>query len=539
MKIKLLDCTLRDGGYYNNWDFNDDLVSDYLSAIADSGTDYVELGLRQFSSDSFLGASAFTTHQYLNRLNLPVGPEYGVMIDAKTILSSVSDKFSHEAAVDVLFKDMKDEYISLVRVAAHFDELKDTPRMLNRLKEKGYKVGLNIMQSSLRSSDELSNATKEISRSSSVDVLYFADSLGSMDIKDVERVFEAIRKEWNGEIGFHSHNNMGQALENVNKAIEIGASWIDGTISGMGRGAGNAETEYLLANTYLQKDPLSTYKIFNLVSNHFAEMKKKCGWGPSLEYFYGAKFGIHPTYIQELCADKELDKDLIFNIIKDIGKTSTPHKFTKQTLDLSKSSLSQKSLAIKGKKVPKFMKNKDVLFIAQTNSTLQYKEAIKDYISAKNPIVISINQPNKIIDISYDYVAISHNQKYRSDHESYLNSNSIKYIAPKGLFEVEDKSLMSSIEHNYGISISNDSFEILGDHCIIPYRLTLAYAIAFCIEANASQIYLAGFQGYDDGNPKQKIMQNLIHILTKKDISLCSLTPTKYSIKEKSIFDLL
>ena len=512
----LLDCTLRDGGYYNSWDFSTELINDYLQVMSSISTNYVELGFRMFDTEDFRGACAYTTDHFINHLTIPDGLKIGVMVDASEIESY---KEGRVLALSKLFINASKSPVSLVRIATHYSQFNEALLSCRWLKEKGYEVGINLMQIASCSEKEIEIFAHAVD-SKFVDVLYFADSMGSMHPDKVSKIITSLRKGWDGPIGIHTHDNMGQALENVNKAIEIGASWIDGTISGMGRGAGNAETEYLLANPYLQKDPSSTYKIFNLVSNHFAEMKKKCGWGPSLEYFYGAKFGIHPTYIQELCADKELDKNLIFNIIEDIGKTASPHKFTKQTLDLSKSSLSQKSLVIKGKKVPKFMKNIDVLLIAQTNASLQYKEAIKDYISAKKPIVISINQPNKIIDIPYDYVAISHNQKYRSDHESYLNSNSLKYIAPEGLFELDDKSLISSIKFNYGISISNDNFEMLGDHCIIPYRLTLAYAIAFCIEANASQIYLAGFEGYEDGNPKQKIMQNLLHILTKKDISL-------------------
>ena len=87
MTIKILDCTLRDGGYYNQWEFSSNLVSDYLSVMAAYNVDYVELGLRQFTNDSYRGAHAYTTSQYLDRLVLPNGPMYGVMIDANTVLT--------------------------------------------------------------------------------------------------------------------------------------------------------------------------------------------------------------------------------------------------------------------------------------------------------------------------------------------------------------------------------------------------------------------------------------------------------------------
>ena len=87
-QLKVLDCTLRDGGYYNNWDFDEDLVRDYLNALAEAKIDYIELGLRNFPKCTFDGPFAYTKESYLNSIVLPPGPKYGVMIDAKTILSS-------------------------------------------------------------------------------------------------------------------------------------------------------------------------------------------------------------------------------------------------------------------------------------------------------------------------------------------------------------------------------------------------------------------------------------------------------------------
>ena len=141
--IKMLDCTLRDGGYYNNWDFNSNVVKAYLNAMADAKVDYVELGLRQFKNQGFLGAHAYTTSEFLNRLDLPDGPTYGVMIDAKTILSAEG---SHSENLDKLFLDASNEKIGLVRIAAHHAEVLDCKLIVEHLKRKGYMVGLNIMQ---------------------------------------------------------------------------------------------------------------------------------------------------------------------------------------------------------------------------------------------------------------------------------------------------------------------------------------------------------------------------------------------------------
>ena len=135
MSIKILDCTLRDGGYYNRWDFAPDLVSDYLKVMADSKIDFVELGFRQFKNDKYLGPHAYTTSKYLERIKLPDGPRYGVMVNAKTVLS---EDMGQEECIDKLFKHSSREKIDLVRIAAHFEEVKLCLPMLQQLKNKGY-----------------------------------------------------------------------------------------------------------------------------------------------------------------------------------------------------------------------------------------------------------------------------------------------------------------------------------------------------------------------------------------------------------------
>jgi len=120
--MKLLDCTLRDGGYYNSWDFDMPVVQAYLRAVAAAGIDYVELGFKDLAQPGFYGAFAYTTESFLNRLELPKGPRYGVMINASTVLKSGRDC---AAILDKLFVDSKQSKLHLVRIAAHLDEVEN------------------------------------------------------------------------------------------------------------------------------------------------------------------------------------------------------------------------------------------------------------------------------------------------------------------------------------------------------------------------------------------------------------------------------
>jgi len=526
MNINLLDCTLRDGGYYNNWDFDIDMVNEYLEVMQDVGVNYVELGLRQFSNNKYTGPFAYTTEIFLDRLSLPEGPVYGVMIDAKSILSLDGDQSEN---INKLFNFRDYEKIGLVRVAAHFDEVPYCRPMLEQLKLKGFKVGLNIMQASLRESIELEEKSSLVNGWDCVDVLYFADSLGSMTDTDVARVYTAIRKYWIGDIGFHAHNNMGQGVSNVKSAIDMGCTWIDGTVSGMGRGAGNAETEYLLEDSRLGKNK-DLSSIFSLVVNFFDPLKKCHGWGTSIPYYLGAKLGLHPTYVQELCAMKDLDKTNLHQILEDLGKVKKPQSFSPSILSdviAKRTNISK----VDGSKVDSSLQNREIVLVAQTQSSVKYKEAILDYAETKDAILVSINQPTLLPGIPYDFVVISHNQKYREDKNQYDNSK-FRYIAPKELFS-QNKF---DIAYDYGCVVNPGKFESFNTYASIPHDLTLAYMISFCLAAKIGKISLVGFSGYDLDDIKQKEMQEFLLLLGDITIPIQSLTPTPYTIPEVSIF---
>lgn len=176
--MKILDCTLRDGGYYNNWDFSPEVVSAYLESIAESKIDYVELGLRNFPKSGFLGAFAYTSEAYLNSLELPEGPTYGVMVDAKTVLDI---DLPVEEAVNTLFVPASNSKLGLVRVAAHFKEVERCGPIVKQLKKLGYTVGYNLMQSAGKPSEVIAEKARQAREWEYLDVLYFADSLGNMD----------------------------------------------------------------------------------------------------------------------------------------------------------------------------------------------------------------------------------------------------------------------------------------------------------------------------------------------------------------------
>ena len=527
-EIAILDCTLRDGGYYNNWDFDAEIVKTYLDAMADAEIDYVELGLRQFKNESFLGGHAYTTNEFLKHFDLPNGPLYGVMIDAKTILSQGG---SQAEGIDLLFMDAEDEKIDLVRIAAHHSEVAECQPMASRLKAKGYRVGLNIMQISACPQKEVAAFGRIVDSWECVDVLYFADSLGSMRAEDVERVYSNLREFWSGDIGFHSHNNLGQGIANVQKAIDVGCRWVDATITGMGRGAGNAQTEYLLLEMNKIGYTKNCSKVFDLSLNVFEPMRQKHKWGPSLSYYLAALESVHPTYVQKMNSDKSIPSTQVLDIISDIGKMRQPSKFDGQNLDIAKSNIESQCEVVDGEAVPQFLKGREVILVAQTDAAERYETAICDYAVKRNAVIMSINYPSKSAKLDFDYVFISHNEKFRFEKDQYLKTE-FKFIAPKQLFSGVD----IEVEHDYGLRIEKGEFKNSGSFACIPYRLTLAYAVSFCLDAGATDIKLAGVSGVNMDVERHKEMQDLINILTANNVKLVSVTPSSFAIDEQSVY---
>jgi len=199
--IDILDCTFRDGGYYNKWDFNSSLVKKYLYAINGANIDIIELGFRNFPQNKFLGAFAYTTDTHIDSLNIDKDITVGVMIDASSILNS---NFSIDEAISILFQEKIKSRVDLVRVATHFNCVKKCKDIVQALKRLKYKVGLNLMQPNTKSNNELSKVAKLVESWNTVDVLYFADSIGDMDGNDVTRIVSTLKSEWSSDIGFHA-----------------------------------------------------------------------------------------------------------------------------------------------------------------------------------------------------------------------------------------------------------------------------------------------------------------------------------------------
>ena len=531
----ILDCTLRDGGYYVNWDFDPATVEKYLSAVTIAKIDIIEIGFRFLSSDKFLGAFAYSTDEYLRLLNLPEKIPIAVMVNAAEIISDKSDNIKE--IVRQMFANKVESPVSIVRIATYFKDVEACYDIAYELRSLGYRVFLNIMQIDDIEHNKLVEVSTIISDWNLIEVIYFADSFGCMDPKKVEQVINSISTTWSGELGIHAHNNKGLALTNTLRAHECGVKYLDSTLHGMGRGAGNTKTEYLLV-AMVQKNDKEYFPdaIFSLVLQEFMELESKYKWGENIYYFLSATYGIHPTYIQEMLGGEFYDPDQILSAINFLKKSKAPFYSFENML-----------AAVVGMEGDKYgtwsakdwAKGKDVLILAPGNEVKRHIKAIVEYVKNRKPVVLCLNV-NEIIpeDIVTAYVAC-HETRILIESDSYKKL-SAPIILPLGRIPESIKELLSNIDFlDFGLSIKKDKFNIYDNGCTISKSLSLFYAISIATSSNADRILIAGADGYEVSDPRYNEVSLLFEQYNSLDNSLpiFAITKTSYSIDQKSIYN--
>ena len=502
----------------------------------------MELGLRNFAKSGFFGAFAYSTEEYLNRLELPEGPIYGVMVDAKTILTS---DLSLQDAIDALFVDSQESRVDLVRIAAHFHEVEESGDIVKALKKKGYLVGFNLMQSSGKSCEIIAEKARLANSWEVLDVLYFADSLGNMDSTEVKRIVNAIRQEWFGEIGIHTHNNMAKALDNSMVAKSLGVTWIDATITGMGRGAGNAQTENLLAMLSKDSEKYSPSSIYELAIKIFEPMQKECGWGSNLMYFLGALHNVHPTYIQNLLSDTHYGTEEVIGAIEYLKRldesTSYDASLFRQAISFSgEISEGTTKIDISGINVSdEFGLAREVLLLANGPSLSKYVSDVEAYIKKNKPVVIAVNAIDTISEEFIDFYCISHNTKFFSEKGRYSKLGKPVFLPKQRFSDEELRAFGNNRLIDFGLIVENHKMEINPNYCIVPFDVTTAYALSIAINAKVTSIKVVGFDGYLANDKRHLEMVEIINIFKGLlvGVELSALTPTTYPIEQRSIYE--
>ncbi len=230
--VKILDCTIRDGGHVTNWEFDNDFVMNLFEAAQNFCVTYLELGYRNHIDNEGKGRFYKCSSEFLEKFYNQKGDlQLGVMTDAKRF--SLDDFAGADA-----------DFVDFVRVATRPDRIGETLEIAERLKSRGYKVFVQLMDISNVDADGYLKLfaweNKDILES-----LYFADSYGKLQSNDVEQYYNKLKILGYKKISFHAHNNIGTALSNTLKAINLGAFSVDVSKNGMGRNGGNLDISEL------------------------------------------------------------------------------------------------------------------------------------------------------------------------------------------------------------------------------------------------------------------------------------------------------
>ena len=540
MIIKHLDCSLRDGGYYNNWDFSDNLINQYLQVLESINIEFCEIGFRFFKNNGFKGSCAFTTEEFLESLTIPKNLKIAIMINGNDLISN--GELRLDRLKKLIPKKASESKVDMVRVACHSEIIKNICPVFDFLDDYGYISCCNITQISDKTDKKLIELSSILS-SSKVEILYFADSLGSSTPASIKEIVKALRCNWSGQLGIHAHNNRGLALSNTLQAIECGVEWVDSTITGIGRGPGNTLTEELILEIN-QKNPKSGNNNLNLVplikiiNNHFLPMKNEYSWGTNIFYYLSGKYSIHPSYIQAMLKDYRYQEEDILasiNYLRDQGGKNFDYSDLDETRQFYKGEP-------KGKWDPKnLFKNRDVLIVGTGPGFKNHEKGIECFIERTKPVVLAINtntlSKNNLIDIRI----ACHPIRLFSDVDRHLKLPQ-PLIIPLSMLPKEFKKVFKDKDiRDFGIGLSNTHFEFHKSFCIIPNALVLSYSLAVVTSGSARKIYLAGFDGYPQGDSRNDEVNDLLSKFktSKPEAEVIAITPTKYkNLISKSVYGI-
>ncbi len=504
-KFEILDCTIRDGGYVNNWEFDKKLVREVYRALSKSGVEFVEIGFRgteKYFDRNKYGLWRFTSEEHIREVtdNI-VGAKLSLMADYGKV---ESDDFC----------EAKDSVVDLVRIAVHKDNLKGAIGLLGQIKEKGYEVSLNVMGYTNYSEAERKYLV-DLLKTAELDYVYIADSYGSLFPDQIVPLFEPLLNIPNIKVGFHPHNSLQMAFANALEAIRCGVHIIDSTIYGMGRAAGNLPTEIIIS--FLEKhgsDRYNSIPVLNVIDRFFVSLHSGNKWGYQLPYMLSGMFQCHPSYAKSLIDYKEYTIEDIWKALNFIKLEDTVG-FSKSYLDelinqgiiggLSKVTDKEAWVSDNAEaayrrlfgdpNVPyvKRYENRDFLIIANGPSIKEYAPKIEKLITRYDPVILGGNFLGGLFKPHYH--CFVNKRRFTSYIDTVAPESKLligQYITDEMIEEYTDRDY----EKIYYIDVLNSDFQIKDGVITTNCRTVSVLLTGVAIAMGAERIFCVGMDGY-------------------------------------------
>lgn len=309
--VKVLDATIRDGGLCNNFMFTDEFVSALYKMNVRCGIDYMEFGYK--ASKNMFKVEDFGKWKFCDEEDIRAIVGENVS-DMK--ISVMADVGRCDYKTDFLPK--KDSVIDMVRVACYIHQIPAAIEMIEYLHGLGYETTCNVMAISQANLDQVKQALRMLA-ATSVDVIYLVDSYGSLypeNASEFAKMYLAAVEGTDKKIGFHAHNNQNVAFANTIETLSYGVSYLDATVQGIGRGAGNCGMELLLG--FLKNPKYNLYPLLGFVENYMLPLREQgVVWGYDLQYLFTGLLNRHPREAIEFTNKHRTDYAEFYNSLLD------------------------------------------------------------------------------------------------------------------------------------------------------------------------------------------------------------------------------
>ncbi|UXJ69544.1 aldolase catalytic domain-containing protein [Lysinibacillus fusiformis] len=474
--INILDCTLRDGGYINNWNFGRKTISQIISKLSAANIDIIECGFIddvEYDSDK----SIFNSIESLKKIIEPKNKNVlyvGMIAQPYIPIEKVSD--------------FDGSSIDGIRLTFHENEVDEALVYAKQLIEKGYKVFIQPVGTSSYSDLKLLELVKKVNEIKPY-AFYLVDTLGVMYKNDLLRMYHLLDNNLDESIlvGFHSHNNLQLSFSNAQELLTLHSKReiiIDSSVFGMGRGAGNLCTE--LITQYINDNLIYSYDVIPLLEiydEHLSKINNDVSWGYSIPYYLAATYMCHPNYASYLLNKQTITVKSISKILaklpidkRDIYDTDL---IEEQYLKYQKNLIDDSNFLYELKQE---LKDQEILVIGPGASVNLENNKIQELIKNQNPYIISVNYiPDNI---SLNALFISNSKRYKD-----LNGQ-IENFREHGLVIAtsniaNEKEIDKMV--NYSDLLVQDEL-ISDDSCLMLMNLLKKMSV--------SRVYLAGFDGY-------------------------------------------
>jgi len=511
--MKILDCTLRDGGYYTNWDFDAKLVDDYIAACNNLPLDYLEVGYRSIPLNGYLGEYFYLPIYVMERLKKQTQKKLVVILNEKDI------RPEHVATLLEPCKGL----IDLVRIAIDPKYFERAIKLAKAVKSMGFEVGFNVMYMSTWKSQkgflELLPEVKGIA-----DYFYMVDSYGGVYPQDVKDTIQLVKSYVPDlPLGFHGHNNMEMALINTLTAIEGGCEIIDATFTGMGRGAGNLKTELLLTALNAQGLLDVDFNSLSKIVDSFTVLQKHYEWGANLPYMVSGAHSLPQKDVMDWVGKRYYSFNSIIRALQNQAKGIEDNEFTNSWYTQ--------------------LTSNEVLVVGGGPNVLMCKDAITAFLNNnKNVTVIHASSKNALV-----FCKLANKQIFcLVGNEGHRMEEVFKGELPKSAECILPPSprkmgtyIPSSLKNvSYELDAISYSDKYQDSHCAI--------ALEIAHQLKATQVYAVGFDGYSKGVMDEKAQELFAEnsylfskFIEKTGVDIVSLNETSYDLTKKSIYSFV